>query len=48
MNVLSIAASTEGQHADRALISLREFAQSKNWQIPKSTLRMPAVRSWIA
>ena len=30
---VSIAASTEGQHADRALISLREFAQSKNWQI---------------
>ncbi|WP_181948065.1 recombinase family protein, partial [Klebsiella pneumoniae] len=26
-------ASTEGQHADRALISLREFAQNKNWQI---------------
>lgn len=26
-------ASTEGQHADRALVSLREFSQSKNWQV---------------
>ena len=34
MNVrIYCRASTEGQHADRALISLREFAQSKNWQI---------------
>jgi len=34
MNVrIYCRASTEGQHADRALISLREFAQSKNWLI---------------
>lgn len=26
-------ASTEGQHADRALDSLREFARSKNWLV---------------
>ena len=26
-------ASTEGQHADRALVSLREFAQGKGWTI---------------
>ncbi|OAT20747.1 putative resolvase [Buttiauxella noackiae ATCC 51607] len=26
-------ASTEGQHADRALVSLREFVADKNWQI---------------
>lgn len=30
MNVrIYCRASTEGQHADRALVSLREFAQSK-------------------
>ena len=34
MNVrIYCRASTEGQHADRALVSLREFAQSKNWQV---------------
>jgi DNA invertase Pin-like site-specific DNA recombinase len=34
MNVrIYCRASTEGQHADRALIGLREFAQSKHWQI---------------
>ena len=34
MNVrIYCRASTEGQHADRALVSLREFARSKNWQV---------------
>ncbi len=34
MNVrIYCRASTEGQHADRALVSLREFAQSKNWSV---------------
>jgi DNA invertase Pin-like site-specific DNA recombinase len=47
MNVrIYCRASTEGQHADRALVSLREFAQSKNW-LPENTLRMQVVRSWI-
>lgn len=34
MNVrIYCRASTEGQHADRALTSLREFSKSKGWQI---------------
>ena len=34
MNVrIYCRASTEGQHADRALASLREFSKSKGWQI---------------
>lgn len=34
MNVrIYCRASTEGQHADRALVSLREFAKSKSWHI---------------
>ncbi|QFH49017.1 recombinase family protein [Leclercia adecarboxylata] len=34
MNVrIYCRASTEGQHADRALNSLREFSRSKNWQL---------------
>lgn len=46
MNVrIYCRASTEGQHADRALISLREFAQSKTGRLPENTLRMQVVRS---
>ncbi|MEG5624895.1 recombinase family protein [Enterobacter hormaechei] len=34
MNVrIYCRASTEGQHADRALVSLREFSRCKNWQV---------------
>ncbi|HDC4270975.1 TPA: recombinase family protein, partial [Enterobacter kobei] len=34
MNVrIYCRASTESQHADRALVSLREFAHSKKWQV---------------
>ncbi len=34
MNVrIYCRASTEAQHADRALDSLRKFARSKNWSV---------------